>query len=159
MRGTWERCVTRAIRGWIRSGSATIADETVAAISPTRRRLAAKLDDHRHGDVVMIEARVQLYSLGDLVALSRIDPRPLRAVYLDARGERELHLADGEVLHARFGDLRGVEAVYAMLDEPARTFVLERDAALPERTVRTPWRRLCHEARCALLDAPASLGR
>ncbi len=107
----------------------------------------------------MIDARIDLYSLGDLVALSRNDPRPLRAAYVDTRGEQELHLVEGEVLHARFGELRGVEAVYAMLDEPARNFVIERGGAVPERTVTTPWRRLCHEARCALLDAPASLGR
>jgi hypothetical protein len=89
------------------------------------------------------------YALGQLVALSLEVGRPLRASSDD---DRELYLEAGEVLHARCRSIEGAAAVYALLDDTTLRFRVELDRAAPRRSVTTSWRRLCHEARCALAD-------
>ncbi|MBC8072994.1 MAG: DUF4388 domain-containing protein [Deltaproteobacteria bacterium] len=91
--------------------------------------------------------------------MSLREGRPLRASWLDDRGEHEIYLDRGEVLHARYGELEGPAAVFQMLDDPPRAYNIEQDRTAPQRSVFASWARLCHAARCELLDAPrASAG-
>lgn len=92
-------------------------------------------------------------SLGELLALSMATSVPLRAAWRDDGTAREIWLLAGEVVHARHGDLHGAPAVWAILDEPSRKFSVEHGREAPLRSVHVSWRRLCHEARCQLLDA------
>jgi hypothetical protein len=89
------------------------------------------------------------YSLGDLIAKSLDTPRSLHAVASDGA---ELYLSDGEVIHARRGELEGAAAVYAILDDHTLRFRVVDDRPAPRRSVVISWRRLCHEARAALLE-------
>lgn len=94
-------------------------------------------------------------SLGELIAISLATPLPVHASSSVDGVEREAWLSCGELTHARHGNRVGIEAVVAMLDEAHRPFVVALGRVAPQRTIEIPWRRLCHEARCALLDAPA----
>ena len=89
------------------------------------------------------------YPLGDVVALSLDVGRPLRASCDD---EREIYMLDGEVIHARHHAKEGADAVFALLDNVGLRFRIELDRLAPRRSVILSWRRLCHEARCALVE-------
>lgn len=92
-------------------------------------------------------------SLGALIAISLRTELPLRASSNIGALEREIWLAGGEVIHARHGLREGLAAVFAFLDETDLEFTIDIGRAAARRTVTMSWRRLCHEARCALLDA------
>lgn len=91
-------------------------------------------------------------SLGELLASSMTTPLPLRGWCRRAETDCEIWLADGEVVHARFGALEGAVAVCAMLDTRSLRFTIERGCVAPRRSLTLSWGRLCHEARCALVD-------
>jgi len=92
-------------------------------------------------------------SLGALIAISLQSELPIRASSSVGALERQIWLAGGEVIHARHGLREGHQAVFAFLDETDLEFTIDIGSAASRRTVTMSWRRLCHEARCALLDA------
>lgn len=92
-------------------------------------------------------------SLGALIAMSLRSALPLRASSSSGALSREIWLAGGEVIHARHGLREGPAAVFAFLDETGLEFTIDVGRAASRRTVTMSWSRLCHEARCALLDA------
>jgi hypothetical protein len=88
-----------------------------------------------------------LRSLGELLAISLSDLRPLRASFFDPRGEHEIYFEQGQVMHARYGELEGSVAVVRMLADPKRHFRIELGRAAPRRSVVISWARLCNDAR------------
>jgi hypothetical protein len=104
-----------------------------------------------------LEPAAPLRSLGELLALSLSERRPIRASWLDPRGEHEIYIDHGEVMHARYGDVEGPAAVFRMLDCPDRRYRIEVGRLAPRRSVIVSWARLCHDARCDLLESSASL--
>ncbi len=99
-----------------------------------------------------VDSPTSVRSLGELLALSKATPTPLRAAWIERGSPRELWLLAGEVVHARLGALRGAPAVWAILDDPTRGFPVEYLRDAPSRSVHASWRQLCHEARCHLLE-------
>jgi hypothetical protein len=88
-----------------------------------------------------------LRSLGELLAISLSDRRPLRASFSDPRGEHEIYFEHGQVMHARYGELEGSAAVLRMLVDTKRHFRIELGRAAPRRSVVISWARLCDDAR------------
>ncbi|MBC8070084.1 MAG: DUF4388 domain-containing protein [Deltaproteobacteria bacterium] len=88
-----------------------------------------------------------LRSLGELLAISLSDRRPLRASFFDFRGEHEIYFDQGQVMHARYGELEGSAAVVHMIAHPAHRFRIELGRAAPRRSVVVSWAWLCNDAR------------
>jgi hypothetical protein len=92
------------------------------------------------------EHTLPLRSLGELLAISLSDRRPLRASWLDLRGEHEIYIEHGQVMHARHGELEGSAAVVSMLADPTRPYRVELGRPAPRRSVVVSWARLCRDA-------------
>jgi hypothetical protein len=54
-------------------------------------------------------------------------------------GEGYFYLKAGAVIHARFGDLRGVDAVYFALTQSTASFTFGSEFESPEHTINQPW--------------------
>lgn len=88
-----------------------------------------------------------LRSLGELLTISLADRRPLRASFFDPRGEHEIYFDQGQVMHARYGELEGSAAVVRMIANPSHRFRIELGRAAPRRSVVVSWAWLCNDAR------------
>jgi len=60
-------------------------------------------------------------------------------------GEGEIYFADGEIVHAVWGDLKGEPALWRLLGWTDGTFTFEDGVRSPERTIYRPWRELLLE--------------
>jgi predicted regulator of Ras-like GTPase activity (Roadblock/LC7/MglB family) len=56
-----------------------------------------------------------------------------------------VYFADGEIAHAEYGDVRGEDAVYALLGWEAGKFEVEQGVSPPEQTITLPWSALVME--------------
>lgn len=54
-------------------------------------------------------------------------------------GAGYFYLKSGAVIHARFGDLRGIDAVYYALTQPNASFTFSAAFEAPEHTINQPW--------------------
>jgi hypothetical protein len=61
----------------------------------------------------------------------------LKVVY--ANGHGYFYLQSGSVVHARIGDLRGIEAVYYALTQKNASFTFSPAVEAPEHTINQPW--------------------
>jgi hypothetical protein len=61
----------------------------------------------------------------------------LKVVY--AVGAGYFYLKSGSVVHARFGDLRGIDAVYYALTQSNASFTFSPAIEAPEQTIKQPW--------------------
>ena len=61
----------------------------------------------------------------------------LKVVY--AAGAGYFYLKSGSVVHARFGDLRGIDAVYYALTQSNASFTFSPAFEAPEQTINQPW--------------------
>jgi hypothetical protein len=56
-----------------------------------------------------------------------------------AVGEGYFYLKTGAVIHASFGDLRGIDAVYYALTQSTASFTFSSDLEAPEHSINQPW--------------------
>lgn len=61
----------------------------------------------------------------------------LRVTY--AVGEGDFYLKAGAVIHARFGDLCGIDAVYFALTQSTASFTFSSEFDAPEHSINQPW--------------------
>src|SRR6266545_1519562 len=54
-------------------------------------------------------------------------------------GAGYFYLKSGAVIHARFGDLRGIDAVYYALTQPNASFTFSSAFEAPEHSINQPW--------------------
>ena len=54
-------------------------------------------------------------------------------------GEGYFYLKSGAVIHARFGDLRGIDAVYFALTQSTASFTFSSEFDAPEHSINQPW--------------------
>lgn len=54
-------------------------------------------------------------------------------------GAGYFYLKSGTVIHARFGDLRGIDAVYYALTQPNASFIFSPSFEAPEHSINQPW--------------------
>jgi uncharacterized protein DUF4388 len=54
-------------------------------------------------------------------------------------GAGYFYLKNGSVVHARFGDLRGIDAVFYALTQPNASFKFSPAFEAPEQTINQPW--------------------
>ena len=67
----------------------------------------------------------------------------LKVVY--PKGPGYFYLQSGAVVHARVGELRGIEAVYFALTQPNASFTFSPAFDAPEQTIHQPWASLVLE--------------
>lgn len=85
-------------------------------------------------------------SVADLIQLHcQAGSQAQLTVQNQAGQQIRLFFAEGEVIHAAFGPLQGVEAVYELLTWQQGVFEVEQMPAVPERTIRLPWSALLME--------------
>lgn len=61
----------------------------------------------------------------------------LKVIY--SIGAGYFYLKSGAVIHARFGDLRGIDAVYFALTQSTASFNFSSEFDAPEHTINQPW--------------------
>lgn len=72
--------------------------------------------------------------------------------------EGEIYFADGEIVHAACGDLKGEPALWRLLSWTDGSFTLEDEVRSPERTLYRPWRELLLEGMQRAASAPDATG-
>ncbi|HXF69373.1 MAG TPA: DUF4388 domain-containing protein [Thermoflexus sp.] len=72
--------------------------------------------------------------------------------------EGEIYFADGEMVHAVCGDLKGEPALWRLLGWTDGSFVLEDEVRSPERTLHRPWRELLLEGMQRAVSSPNAAG-
>lgn len=92
-----------------------------------------------------LQGNLQEMSLANLIQVNCQEMRSARLVLTRADQIGEIYFSDGQVVHARLGDLQGEAAIYALLQWDEGTFVLERDVAAWEKTITIPWNVLLLE--------------
>lgn len=83
----------------------------------------------------MLQGTHDELSLGDLIQVGAASRRTLRARVHGLRARGEVLLYRGELKHARYGDLVGSEAMYAMLADNRLRYEVEAD--VPSRSATT----------------------
>jgi predicted regulator of Ras-like GTPase activity (Roadblock/LC7/MglB family) len=81
-------------------------------------------------------------ALPDLIQLNCQDRRQARLAVQRGGDEAEVYFDDGEVVHARLGEIEGEEAIYQVLAWHDGQFNLETGVAPPSRTIEVPWSAL-----------------
>jgi Tfp pilus assembly protein FimT len=61
----------------------------------------------------------------------------LKVIYSNGAGY--FYLKNGSVIHAHFGDLRGIDAVFYALTQPNASFKFSPGFEAPEQTINQPW--------------------
>jgi hypothetical protein len=61
----------------------------------------------------------------------------MKVIY--ANGAGYFYLKNGAVIHAHFGDLRGIDAVFYALTQPNASFKFSPAFEAPEQTINQPW--------------------
>jgi hypothetical protein len=92
-----------------------------------------------------LEGDLSDIELVDLIQLNCQSGERARLTARHAGEESILYFADGDVVHAQLGALKGEEAAYALLEWETGTFELERDVPPPTRTITIPWSALLME--------------
>lgn len=93
-----------------------------------------------------VEGNLKDLSLTGLVQTICLEQRQA-VLFLTRPGEKgAIFFEGGEIAHAEVGSLEGEEAMYRLLAWPDGTFRLGEHAAIPRRTVSTPWSNLLLEA-------------
>ena len=78
-------------------------------------------------------------SLGELIEFFCNQRKTGRLKLIYPSGPAYFYLQSGSVVHARIGDLRGIEAVYYALTLPNASFNFSPAFEAPEQTINQPW--------------------
>lgn len=78
-------------------------------------------------------------SLGELIEFFCNQRKTGRLKVVYPIGPGLFYLKSGAVVHAEFGELRGIEAVYFALTQPNASFTFNAAFEPPEQTINQPW--------------------
>ena len=78
-------------------------------------------------------------SLGELIEFFCNQRKTGRLKVVYPVGPGFFYLKAGSVVHAQFGDLRGIDAVYFALTQPNASFTFNAAFEPPEQTINQPW--------------------
>lgn len=84
-------------------------------------------------------------ALGDLLQVTAMQQRTCCIAIDDPLADGEIYFVSGELTHARFGELDGNEAVYALLAREQARFKMRPGVIIPVRTVFEGWQQLMME--------------
>lgn len=116
-------------------------EEDIESGGPGPRSAGAK--DGRRGMATTGSLReIPLAALIETGCRARASAR-LRLRQGEAEGE--IYFADGEIVHAICGDLKGEPALWRLLEWTDGTFTLEDEIRSPERTIHRPWKEVLLE--------------
>lgn len=89
-----------------------------------------------------IEGTLKDMSLTTIIQLNCREQRRARVTVHRGHESGTLYFADGQVVHATQGELRGENAVYALLEWQAGHFTIENNVSSPRRSIQMPWNAL-----------------
>jgi hypothetical protein len=78
-------------------------------------------------------------SLGELIEFFCNQRKTGRLKVVYPVGPGHFYLKSGAVVHAEFGDLRGIDAIYFALTQPNASFTFSTEFEPPEQTINQPW--------------------
>jgi hypothetical protein len=78
-------------------------------------------------------------SLGELIEFFCNQRKTGRLKVVYPVGPGQFYLKSGAVVHAEFGDLRGIDAIYFALTQPNASFTFSAAFEPPEQTINQPW--------------------
>src|SRR6185436_1053250 len=78
-------------------------------------------------------------SLGELIEFFCNQRKTGRLKVVYPIGHGLFYLKAGAVVHAQFGELRGIDAVYFALTQPNASFTFNAACEPPEQTINHPW--------------------
>lgn len=78
-------------------------------------------------------------SLGELIEFFCNQRKTGRLKVVYPIGPGLFYLKSGAVVHAQFGELRGIDAVYFALTQPNASFTFDAAFEPPEQTINQPW--------------------
>ena len=78
-------------------------------------------------------------SLGELIEFFCNQRKTGRLKVVYPVGPGHFYLKSGAVVHAEFGDLRGIDAIYFALTQPNASFTFSAAFEPPEQTINQPW--------------------
>src|SRR6059036_2828143 len=86
-----------------------------------------------------LSGEVSDLSLGELIEFFCNQRKTGRLKLIYPAGPAYFYLQSGSVVHARIGDLRGIEAVFYALTLPNASFTFSPAFESPEQTINQPW--------------------
>src|SRR5436189_5766670 len=86
-----------------------------------------------------LSGEVSDLSLGELIEFFCNQRKTGRLKLIYPAGPAYFYLQAGAVVHARIGDLRGIEAVFYALTLPNASFTFSPAFESPEQTINQPW--------------------
>jgi hypothetical protein len=86
-----------------------------------------------------LSGEVSDLSLGELIEFFCNQRKTGRLKLIYPAGPAYFYLQSGAVVHARIGDLRGIEAVFYALTLPNASFTFSPAFESPEQTINQPW--------------------
>jgi len=78
-------------------------------------------------------------SLGELIEFFCNQRKTGRLEVVYPVGPGHFYLKSGSVVHAEFGELRGIDAIYFALTQPNASFTFSAAFEPPEQTINQPW--------------------
>src|SRR6185436_292516 len=78
-------------------------------------------------------------SLGELIEFFCNQRKTGRLEVVYPVGPGHFYLKSGAVVHAEFGDLRGIDAIFFALTQPNASFTFSAAFEPPEQTINQPW--------------------
>jgi hypothetical protein len=78
-------------------------------------------------------------SLGELIEFFCNQRKTGRLKVVYPVGPGHFYLKSGAVVHAEFGELRGIDAIYFALTQPNASFTFSAGLEPPEQTINQPW--------------------
>src|SRR4051794_29915400 len=93
-----------------------------------------------------LSGNVETLSLADLTQVSALSRRTCRVRVADGDLTGEIYLESGALVHARFGDLVGDHALYAMLAARRVAFHVDDGQRTDVRSIFTDWQQMLLEA-------------
>ncbi len=109
------------------------------------------LDAARRGDDALLAGSVEHLAISDLLQILSLNHKDGRVHLREGGEEGWIVFAEGEIVHAETGKVRGLKALYRMLGWNSAAFkLLPREGASSERTITAP-------AASTLMDGLVSL--
>lgn len=89
-----------------------------------------------------ILGQLKNFNLASLIESTCLETRPARITIQSDWQVGDVYVADGKVVHATVGNVRGEQAIYEMLTWRHGTFRLAGDQSAPQTSIILPWDRL-----------------
>jgi len=84
-------------------------------------------------------------AIAEIIQLNCLDRKTAKLQAESPKGQVEIYFKDGEIVHAKLGELTGEEVIYQVLDWKEGSFSLENEASTTKNSVNRSWSGLLLE--------------